>query len=386
MRKIAVVSGTRADYGLLYWIIKGINDDPNLKLQLIVTGTHLSPKYGLTIKNIEEDGFPVSTKVWMRLLSDTEKAVAMSMGEGMIGFAKAYESLKPDILVVLGDRYEILAAVAAAASFRIPIAHIHGGESTEGAVDELFRHAVTKMSHIHFPATKMYAERIVQMGENPKNVFCFGSPAIDNVNKLNLLTREALFADLVLPLGKKLGVVTYHPVTLENNTAGGQIREILRALKEYEDVYWVFTYPNADTGGRIIIKSISDFLKSNPTRGRVFISLGQMKYLSLLKHADLMVGNSSSGLIEAPSFMLPVVNIGDRQKGRIKAANILDVRLCEKDRILAAITKAVSNRFKYSISKLKNPYGCGNASFYIVKTLSDINLDSILQKNFFQNV
>ena len=254
MRKIAVVSGTRAEYGLLYWIIKGIHKDPELELQLIVTGMHLSPEFGLTVREIAKDRFPIAERVEMLLSSDTETAIATSMGLGMIGFAKAYERLKPDILVVLGDRFEILYAVAAAVPFRIPVAHIHGGEVTEGVMDELFRHAITKMSHLHFTATEKYKKRVVQMGEDPKNVFCFGAPGLDNIHRLKLLDIKKLSDELEIPGSAKIGIVTFHPVTLEKGTSESQISELLQALKNFVEIYWVFTLPNADTGGRIIIE------------------------------------------------------------------------------------------------------------------------------------
>ncbi len=384
MRNIAVVTGTRAEYGLLYWIIKGIHDDPQLDLQLIVTGMHLSPEFGLTVKEIERDGFPVAERVEMLLSSDTETAIATSMGLGMIGFAKAYERLKPDVLLVLGDRFEIFAAVSAAIPFRIPVAHIHGGESTEGAIDEQLRHAITKMSHIHFPAVEDYRKRIIQMGERPQNVYCFGSPAVDNVYGLRLMEKEELCNELEIPSDKKMGVVTYHPVTLERDTADVQISEILKALKKFPDIFWVFTLPNADTGGRIIIKRIKDFVNENKESCKVFASLGQVRYLSLLKNADIMVGNSSSGLVEAPSFELPVVNIGERQKGRIRARNVIEMPYCLEDAISNAISKGTSDDFRNSLRAMKNPYGAGNASGKILNILKKLTLsEGMIKKNFY---
>ncbi|HDL20052.1 MAG TPA: UDP-N-acetylglucosamine 2-epimerase (hydrolyzing) [Nitrospirae bacterium] len=383
MRKIAVVTGTRAEYGLLYWIIKGIHEDPGLQLQLIVTGMHLMPEFGMTVKVIKADGFPVAAKVEMPLSSDTEKAIATSMGIGMVGFAKAYEKLKPDILLVLGDRFEILSAVSAAVPFRIPVAHIHGGETTEGAMDELFRHAITKMSHIHFPTTKEYADRIIQMGENPENVFCYGAPGLDNISRLNRHEKEELANELQIPPDKKLGSVTFHPVTLEDNTAEAQIEELLQALKKITDIYWVFTMSNADTGGRVIMQKTADFLLGNPEAGMSFSSLGQIRYLSLLKHAVVMVGNSSSGLIEAPSFELPVVNIGDRQKGRVRAKNIIDVPDCVNGKIAAAVKKALSRGFRESLKGLESPYGNGDASPKILDILKNVPLSRIIKKHFF---
>ena len=386
MRKIAVVTGTRAEYGLLYWIIKGIHEDPELELQLIVTGMHLSPEFGLTVKEIEKDGFPIAERVEMLLSSDTETAIATSMGLGMIGFAKAYEHLRPDVLVVLGDRFEIHAAVSASIPFRLPVAHIHGGESTLGAMDEQFRHAITKMSHIHFAATDQYRKRIIQMGELPKNVFCFGAPGLDNIYRLKLLNIEKLSEELKIPRNVKIGIVTFHPVTLEKGSTRSQILELLEAIKEFEEIYWVFTLPNADTEGRSITEKINNFVSEFPEKGRVFISLGQLRYLSLLKNAVLMVGNSSSGLVEAPSVELPVVNIGDRQRGRVRGKNVIDVPECKKEPIINSIYKALSPDFRNSLKGMKNPYGEGNASEKIVKILKTISLGEGLTKKTFYEI
>lgn len=382
-RKMCVVTGTRAEYGLLYWIIKGIHDDPDVALQLIVTGMHLSPEFGLTVQDIERDGFPIAERVEMLLSSDTEAAIATSMGLGLIGFANAYQRLNPDLLLVLGDRFEILAAAAAAVPFRIPVAHIHGGESTEGAMDEQFRHAITKMSHLHFPATQVYADRIIQMGENPERVFCVGAPGLDNIAKLSLLDKHELVAELGAPAGQPLGVVTYHPVTLEGTSAVAQVTELLQALKNLTEIYWVFTLPNSDTGGRGIITAIRNFVDEFPQRGKAFTSLGQVRYLSLLKHAAVMVGNSSSGIIEAPSFHLPVVNIGSRQQGRIRAANVIDVPECQQSAITQAIEKAFSAKFKAALQGMANPYGTGDASMNIFHTLKTLLESKIMtQKRF----
>ena len=382
MRKIAIVTGTRAEYGLLYWIIKGIHTDPDIGLQLIVTGMHLSNEFGLTLETIEKDGFSIADKVEMLLSSDTETAIATSMGLGIIGFAKTYERLKPDILVVLGDRFEIFSAVSAAVPFRIPVAHIHGGESTEGAIDEQFRHSITKMSHIHFPSTKKYAERIGQMGENPENIFCYGAPGLDNIQKLRLLNKEQLAHNLNLPTGKQWALVTYHPETLEKDKAKVHIEAILQSIKEFTDIFWIFTSPNADTEGRTIKKMIENHVKYNQENSKLFDSLGQLKYLSLLRDSVVMVGNSSSGIIEAPSFRLPVVNIGNRQNGRIKAGNIIDVLKLEKAEITTVIKKAISKEFKDSLDKIGNPYGDGNTSDKIVEVLKAFSLSDILRKKF----
>lgn len=384
-RKIAVVTGTRAEYGLLYWIIQGIHEDPELELQLIVTGMHLSPEFGLTVKEIEKNGFPIAERVEMLLSSDTETAIATSMGLGMIGFAKAYERLRPDVLVVLGDRFEIHAAVSASIPFRLPVAHIHGGESTEGSIDEPIRHAITKMSHIHFAATDQYRKRIIQMGELPKNVFCFGAPGLDNIHRLKLLDIKKLSDELEIPGNAKIGIVTFHPVTLEKNLAECHIAEIIEAIKNFTEIYWVFTLPNADTEGRSITEKINNFVSEFPEKGRVFISLGQLRYLSLSKNAVLMVGNSSSGLVEAPSFELPVVNIGDRQRGRIRGKNVIDILECKRELIINSIQKALSADFRNSLKGMENPYGEGNASEKIVKILKTISLgEGLIKKRFYE--
>jgi UDP-hydrolysing UDP-N-acetyl-D-glucosamine 2-epimerase len=382
-RKICVVTGSRAEYGLLYWIIKGIQDDPALILQLVVTGSHLSQEFGLTVRDIERDGFPIAERVEMLLSSDTERSVATSMGIAMIGFAQAYDRLQPDVCVVLGDRFEIFAAVASAVPFRIPVAHIHGGEATEGAMDELFRHSITKMSHIHFTATEPYAARVVQMGEQPENVFCFGAPGLDSIKKIKLLTRGALAKGLEIPANKKWGVVTYHPETLSRDASEKDIDELLTALTAFKDLFWIVTMPNADTGGKGIYHKIKTFGERNYNRCKLFASLGQLRYLSLLKHADIMVGNSSSGIIEAPSFGLPVVNIGDRQKGRSKARNVIDVKQCNKINVLQAMKKALSMPFRNSLKRLQNPYGTGTASEKIVEKLKEMQFGEKMQKKFF---
>ncbi len=383
MRKIAVITGARADYGLLRYIIKEIHDDASLRLQLIVTGMHLSPEFGLTVREIEKDGFPIADKIEMLLSSDTDSAIVTSMGVCMIGLAKSFERLKPDILLVLGDRFEALAAVSAAVPFRIPVAHIHGGEITEGAIDELFRHAITKMSHIHFPAIKPYAKRIIQMGEQPRNVYCFGAPGLDNLFKMKLLSKRQLAKILDLPEERPWGAVTFHPVTVRRGSAKAQIKTILNSLSSFPDICWVFTFPNADMESRVIIGEIEKYVGRRARRAFLFSSLGQLKYLSLMKNSVVMVGNSSSGIIEAPSLKLPVVNIGSRQKGRIRAKNVIDVQLCEESRIRAAISKALSKKFKGSLKDLKNPYGAGDTSKKITDVLKTVSLVNRFQKQFY---
>ncbi|RJR21782.1 MAG: UDP-N-acetylglucosamine 2-epimerase (hydrolyzing) [Nitrospiraceae bacterium] len=383
MRKIAVITGTRAEYGHLYHIIKGIHEDPELELQLIVTSMHLSPEFGMTVHAIEKDGFPVADKVEMLLSSDTDEGISISMGLGMIGFAKAYTRLKPDIMVLLGDRSEIHAAASAAAPFRIPIAHIHGGETTEGAIDELFRHSITKLSHLHFTATKAYADRIKQMGEGPDNIFVTGAPGLDSIVDLPLLSKVDLAGELGLPADREWGVVTFHPATLETEKTEDSIKEILQALDSFHRVHWVFTFPNADTSGRTIINHIREYAAGNDRHASVFISLGQLRYLSALKAASVMVGNSSSGIIEAPSFELPVVNIGSRQEGRIRAKNVIDVPECISSKITDAVRKALSPQFRETLKGLENPYGDGTASSKILQVLKNAPLSGIMKKHFY---
>lgn len=377
MKKIAVVTGTRAEYGLLYWTMKEILNEPNLKLQLIVTGMHLSPEYGLTVHDIENDGFKIDEKVEILLSSDTGQGMAKSIGLGVIGFAQAFSRLNPDILMILGDRFEIFAAATAAMAMNIPVAHIAGGESTEGAIDEQMRHAITKIAHIHFTSCDYYAERLKKMGEEEWRIFNVGAPGLENIRRLRLLDRQQIEKLLDIDLNKTTLLVTYHPVTLELQTLERQMDNLLDALK-ITGYQIIFTYPNSDSGGRYIIERIDEFVKSYG-KAKAFVNLGQLKYLSLLQFVDAMVGNSSSGIIEAPSFKLPVVNIGDRQKGRLRAENIIDVGY-SKDEILDGINKALHDEeFRKKLKNTKNLYGDGNTSKNIVKIINDIN---IKEKNF----
>lgn len=381
MKKVCVVTGTRAEYGLLRWVIDGIAKSDCLQLQLCVTGMHLSPEFGLTYREIEKDGYQIDSKVEMLVSADTPSGITKSMGLGLIGFGDELERLKPDLLIILGDRYEIMAAAMAATLARIPIAHLHGGEATEGLIDEAIRHSVTKMSHIHFVAAKEYEQRVIQLGENPNRVFCVGGMGVDNIVKLEFLAKDELEDSLDFKLGAKSMLVTFHPVTLENKTSSDQMNELLKSLSEFNDYSIVFTMPNADTDGRAIFKKIEKFCFESDNC-RAFTSLGQLRYLSCLKHADLVVGNSSSGLLEAPSFKIPTVNIGDRQKGRLKAESVID---CEPTcvQISNAIQKATSLNFKKSCEKVENPYGGVGASELIVQKLEEIDFSNLLKKEFF---
>ena len=380
MKKVLVVTGTRAEYGLLRWVIDGIAKSNLLELQLCTTGMHLSPEFGLTYKEIEADGYQIDSKIEMLLSADTPSAITKSMGLGLIGFADELNRLKPDLILILGDRYEIMCAGMAATVARIPIAHLHGGEATEGCIDEAIRHSITKMSHLHFVAAEKYRKRVIQLGENPNRVFCVGGLGIDNILKLNLLSKQELEDSLDFKLSVKSMLVTFHPVTLEGNTSGDQMRELLASLSEFKDYKIIFTMPNADTDGREIFKLIESFCLDNHNC-RACTSLGQLRYLSCLKHVDIVVGNSSSGLAEVPSFKIPTVNIGDRQKGRLKAGSVIDCSP-KKNQITSAINRAVSLDFKESCKVIKNPYGKGGASQKIVQTIESITLKDIIKKSF----
>jgi GDP/UDP-N,N'-diacetylbacillosamine 2-epimerase (hydrolysing) len=380
-RKICVVTGTRAEYGLLYWLMKEIKSDSELELQLIVTGMHLSPEFGLTYKEIEKD-FKIDKKIDMKLLSDTPVGISKSMGIAQIGFAEAYEELKPDILVVLGDRYEILSAVISAMIANIPIAHLHGGETTQGAFDEAIRHSITKMSHLHFVATDEYKNRVIQLGEHPSRVFNVGGLGIDNIKKLKLLTKDEFEKSIDFKLNKKNILVTFHPVTLEDATAKKQFDELLLAIDELDDTNIIFTKANSDKDGRIINSMIDEYVSKNSDKSVAFISLGQLRYLSALQCIDAVVGNSSSGLLEAPSFNIGTINIGDRQKGRIKADSVIDAASCKSD-IKKAFDKLYSDEFQKLLKITKNPYGNGGASKKIKESIKNFSLDEILKKSFY---
>jgi len=350
-------------------------------LQLIATGMHLSPEFGLTFRKIEEDGFRIDEKVEMLLSSDTATGMAKSMGLGVIGFADALNRLEPDIMVVLGDRYEIFAAVQAAMVQKIPVAHIHGGETTEGAIDEAIRHAITKMSHFHFTATESYRSRVIQMGEEPSRVMNFGAPGLDNLLKLDLLDKSRLEETIEFTLGPLSFLVTYHPATLGQERPDKALRELLRAIDHFPKATIIFTKANADAAGRMINRMIDEYAEGNPSRTRVFTSMGTPLYLSAMKHVDLVIGNSSSGLLEAPALRKPAVNVGDRQKGRIRAESVID---CEEkeDTIVSAIETALSPGFKKILEEAVSPYGSGDASFRIKEYLKKASLQNLLQKRF----
>ncbi|ASV06251.1 UDP-N-acetylglucosamine 2-epimerase [Leptospira interrogans] len=381
-RKICVITGTRADYGLLRWLILEISKSSKLDLQIIATGMHLSPEFGLTYKEIENDGFLIHKKIEILLSSDSPVGVSKSIGLGLIGFSEAFADLSPDIILVLGDRFEILAATVAALISRIPVAHLHGGETTEGAFDEGIRHSITKMSHLHFVAANEYRNRVIQLGEDSSNVFLVGGMGIDGIKKSNLLKKEELESSLNIKLKRNNLLITFHPVTLEESTAKAQMVELLSSLETLSpETGLIFTMPNADTDGRIIFELVKEFTSSHSNAWH-FTSLGQTRYLSCLQFVDAVVGNSSSGIIEAPSFKIGTINIGDRQKGRLKAKSIID---CEpkKIEIIDAFKRLYSSDFQKNLSTTVNPYGEGGASEKIVRILEKVEIQGILKKKFF---
>ena len=381
MRKICVITGTRAEYGLLRWVMQGVRDDPDLRLQIIVTGMHLSPEFGLTYKSIVEDGFNIDRKVEMLTSSDTSVGIAKSMGLGLIGFADALDELRPDLIVVLGDRFEIFSAVSAALIAHIPVAHLHGGETTEGAFDEALRHSITKMSHLHFVATEVYRNRVIQLGEQPDNVFMVGGLGVDGIKNLQLLERDALERALDFKLGSRNLLITFHPVTLEFSAAENQFRELLNALNELRDTHFIFTLPNADSESRVLIDMVQQFVSQNK-HSRAYSSLGQLRYLSCMAHVDGVVGNSSSGLLEAPSFKKGTINIGDRQRGRLQAKSVINCDPTASD-IRAALEHLYSEEFQSSLKWVTNPYGDGGASAKVVNLLKCQSLDGIIKKSFY---
>lgn len=381
MKKICVITGTRAEYGLLKPVIKLLKEDKELELKLIVTGMHLSEEFGYTIEEIEKDGFYIDKKIEMLLSSDTPSGILKSMGVELIGFADYFQDNSIDMVVLLGDRYEILMAATAAMIFRIPIAHIHGGELTEGVVDEAIRHSITKMSMLHFASTENYRKRIIQLGEAPDRVFNVGALGVEGIHTLSLLDKEELEKEVGFKFDKPVILVTYHPVTLENKTSQAQFCNLLEVLNKMQGYKIVFTKSNADTEGRAINRIIDEFVAERPDQCVAFSSLGQTRYLSVVKFCFMVVGNSSSGIIEAPSFYIPTVNIGDRQKGRIHSNSVIDCGI-EPYEINAAIKRAEEPRFREQIKKIVNPYDKENTSAEILDKIklflvNDVNLKKL---------
>jgi UDP-hydrolysing UDP-N-acetyl-D-glucosamine 2-epimerase len=378
-QRICVITGSRAEYGLLKYVIADLSNEPEVELQLIATGMHLSPAFGLTVDEITGDGFRVDRRVDMLLSSDTAVGVAKSIGLGVIGMADALEALQPDIVLVLGDRFEILAAVQACLVLKIPVAHIAGGDTTEGAFDESIRHAITKMSHLHLVTNEEAASRVRQMGEDPSRVLVVGSPGLDILTRRPLLVRAELEASLGAALGTHNLLVTFHPATLSATDSMAQFDALLDALDDQDvDTRIWFTYPNADTGGMALASRLEIWANARPQRVHAFKSLGQLRYLSLMAEADVVVGNSSSGLYEAPSLGVPTVDIGDRQRGRLAATSVIH---CEANR--AAIVAAIDRALKADCSSIVNPYGDGHSAPRIVRALRALpSAASLLQKRF----
>lgn len=380
MKKIAIITGTRAEFGLLRPLINEIQNNEKMQLQLIVTAMHLSPEFGYTADEIEKEGYKIDKKVECLLSSDSAVGITKSIGLAMIGFADALNELSPDLLIILGDRSEMLAAATAAMVANIPIAHIHGGETTEGAYDESIRHAITKMSFLHFASTEIYRKRIIQLGEQPDRVFNVGAIGLDSINNLKLLNKDEFEKSIDFQLAKKNILITFHPVTLENESAAEQFQAILDFLNSLNDTHFIFTHANSDKNGRVINEMIEEFVNMNKEKSIAFKSLGQLRYLSALKYMDLVLGNSSSGILEVPSFNIPTINIGDRQKGRILSESVIQTKPNISD-LLEAFAKATDPTYLEKIKKQKQLYGSGNATEKIMNVIR-LQTDNDLKKTF----
>ena len=381
-KKICVVTGSRAEYGLLYPTIKKIDQDKELKLQLVVTGSHLSKDHGLTINEVKKDNIKIASLVDLKIIGDSKKDIVDYISLAIKKLGLVYQKLKPDYLLILGDRYEIFAAASAAMIFQIPIAHIHGGELTSGLIDEAIRHSISKMSHLHFASTKIYAKRIIQLGENPRNVYHVGAPAIENIQSIKYSSKAKLEKELNVSLAERNLLVTFHPVTLEKDFGLKQLNSLILALSKLDRRYKIFfTSSNADTGGAVINRAIKKFVRSSP-RFILFNSLGRVRYLNLLMYVDGVLGNSSSGLIEVPSFNIGTVNVGNRQAGRITGNSVINTE-AKVNKILSSIKKLYSKDFRINIKKSKNPYDNGLSSNKIIKVLKSRNFTNLIKKEFF---
>jgi GDP/UDP-N,N'-diacetylbacillosamine 2-epimerase (hydrolysing) len=380
-KKICIVTGSRAEYGLLYWLLKEIEASQDFELQLIVTGMHLRAEFGLTYKEIEKD-FKINKKIDIDLTLDTSLGISRSMSIAQISFAKAYNKLNPDIIILLGDRYEIFSAASAAMISKLPIAHIDGGEISEGSLDDCMRHCISKMSHLHFAATEEYRTRLIQLGENPSRVFNVGGLGIENIKRFQLLNKSEFEKSIHFKLNKKNILITFHPVTLENNTSKLHFKELLKAINDLDDTNIIFTKTNSDLNGKVINQMIDQYTKKYPKKSIAFSSLGQLRYLSAMQFVDAVVGNSSSGLIEASSFKIATINIGDRQKGRIKAKSVINC-LPKKNNIKNSFKKIYSKDFQKLLNNVKNPYDNGFSSKKIIKVLKNIKIENLLKKNFY---
>ena len=379
MKKVCILTATRAEYGLLKPIIEKMIHIEDIDVEIVVTGAHLSPEYGETYKEIKADGFHIGRKIDILLSGTSAASVSKSMGLAMIGFGDYFETSRPDMLLVLGDRYETFAVCAAATNARIPIVHLYGGETTEGAVDEAYRHSITKMSHLHFTSTEQYRNRVIQLGENPENVYNVGSIGVENALKMTLFSKKEIYEQLNLDDKSEYAVVTFHPVTLENATAELQVKELLKALERRPERVYIITKANADAGGALINNVLDEYAAAH-SEVKVFSSLGMKRYLSALKYSTMVIGNSSSGIVEAPTFHIPTINIGDRQKGRMQAESVIN---CEP--LCSDISAAIETAEYFDCSQITNPYGKGNTSDMICKiVIQKIQADSInIKKRFY---
>ena len=379
--KICFFTGSRAEYGILKHLMQEIYASDEFIFQLIVTGSHLSEKFGYTVREIDDDGFKIDSKIDINLINDSDLSTCKSLGKLISKISDIFSEIKPDLVFLLGDRYELIGACLSATIFRIPIAHIHGGEKTEGAFDDGIRHAITKLSHIHFVANDIYRKRVIQLGENKKYVFNVGGLGVDAIKKTKLLRKESLEKSLGLKFMKKNLLITFHPVTLlDKKDSENEINQLLKSLSLLEETLQIFTMPNADPGNDYILRAINKYVKNNKF-AFLFPSLGQLKYYSCLKQVDALIGNSSSGILEAPSFNIGSINIGDRQKGRLEAKSVISVEANSK-LITKAIKKLYTKEFSEILKTNVNPYGNGDASKKIIKILKKINFKNILKKSF----
>lgn len=368
MKKVCVVTGTRAEYGILKPLLKKLKSDEKIQLQLVATGMHLSPEFGFTYKLIEEDEYKIDEKVEILLSSDTNVGIAKSMGLALINFSEVFNRLKPDLVVILGDRYEMFAIASTALIENIPIAHIHGGELTEGAIDDAMRHSITKMSYLHFTSTEEYRKRVIQLGEDPSRVFNVGAMGIEGINNTMIMDEREVKKELNIDLEKKYVLVTYHPETLSENNIKKEVNNLFEALSNFDELSVVLTKANSDAGGRIINKMIDEYSEKNKNRVVAYTSLGQFRYYNAMKYCAMVIGNSSSGIIEAPTFKIPTINIGDRQKGRIQAESVINC-LADKESIIKSINKGLSEEFNNKIRDIENPYGEGDSSQKIMDVI-----------------
>lgn len=384
MRKICVITGTRAEFGLLSGLMRLIQQSEQTTLQVVATNMHLSERYGNTYREIEEAGFSIDYKVPMLDESgaDDSTATLKAMSRALVGFAEAYDTLQPDIIVVLGDRYEILAAVEAALIKQIPVAHLHGGELTFGAYDDAIRHSITKMSHLHFTSTEEYRKRVIQLGEQPKRVFYVGALGVENIKRVPLMSKSEIEQDLQFELTDQTILVTYHPVTLSDSNPLDDINALFEALDEHPELRVIFTMPNSDTGGKVIAEAIEQYATQHANRVRAYKSLGMRRYLSVMKYCTAVVGNSSSGILEAPSFHIPTLNIGSRQNGRIAAESVYNCAT-DKESISAALEHILTPEFRAIASKARNPYAKEGTAQAIFEVISTYPLEGIIKKEFY---